>query len=173
MSIGSERRFGLPIALLLWLSFVPTSGGAQLVDVGGHFVANLDARESVTWGLGPRIQISEPVFGFSLVFSYDFYSPDCGTLQCDLDEFGVSLLWSFPMRSLLDPYLGAGLAFQRWEGLAYEGKKKDTAFSFLAGIALQGPTFERFSPFVEGKYQTGTSAGNQKVIAGGILLNVL
>jgi len=173
MSRRSEGRFGLPIALLLWLSFVPTSGGAQLVDVGGHFLANLDARESVTWGLGPRIQISEPMFGFSLVLSYDFYSPDCGTLECDMEELGIGILWSFPVSFMLDPYLGGGLAFQKWEGLAYEGNEEDTAVSFLAGVAFQGRTFERFRPFIEGKYHTGTSGGNQKLLAAGIVLKIL
>ena len=157
----------------LGLLLTPVSTTAQIVDIGGHFAANLDAREEVTWGVGPRLQLSDPIFGFSLLLSYDFYSPDCGTLKCDLDEFGVSLLWSFPMATLLDPYLGVGLAFQKWEGLAYEGREEKTALSFFGGIALQGPTFERFRPFIEGKYQTGTAAGNQKVISGGILLSIL
>lgn len=173
MSKGPGRSIGLSIALLSALAFPSAPLSAQLIDVGGHFAANFDAREEVTWGVGPRIQLSDPMFGFSLLLSYDFYSPDCGTLKCDLDEFGVGLLWSLPFPYLLDPYFGAGVAFQKWEGLAYDGKEEDTAFSFLAGIALQGRTFERFRPFLEGKYQTGAAAGGQKVISGGILLSIL
>ena len=171
---GSGRFFGLSFAFFTLGAFLtPVSTTAQIVDIGGHFVANMDAREDVTWGVGPRLQLSDPMLGFSLLLTYDFYSPDCGTLQCDLDEFGLDLLWSLPMPFLLDPYLGAGLAFQKWEGRAYEGKEKDTAVTFLAGIALQGSTFERFRPFIEGKYQVSSDFPNQKVIAGGILLRIL
>jgi len=173
MSKGLGRFIGLSLALYVGAASSPVSASAQIVDIGGHFVANLDAREEVTWGVGPRLQLSDPMFGFSLLLTYDFYSPDCGTLQCDLDEFGVSVLWSFPVPTVLAPYLGVGLGFQKWEGLAYEGKEEETAFSFIGGITLQGPTFEKFRPFIEGKYQTGIAAGNQKVIAGGILLNVM
>jgi len=168
-----ERRFGFPIALLLWLSFGPSPGGAQLIEVGGQFLANLDAREDVTWGLGPRIHVSEPMFGFSLVLSYDFYSPDCGTLECDMEEFGIGILWSFPVSFIIDPYLGGGMAFQKWEGQAYDGNKEDTGVGFLAGVALQGRTFARFRPFLEGRYYTGTSDGGQKVLAAGILRKIL
>lgn len=173
MSKGPGRVIHLFLALFLGALLAPASTSAQILDIGGHFVANFDAREEVTWGVGPRFQLSDPMFGFSLLLTYDFYSPDCGTLKCDLDEFGVSLLWSFPVPTLIDPYLGVGLGFQKWEGLAYEGKEEDTAFSFFGGVTLQGPTFEKFRPFIEGKYQTGTAIGNQKVIAGGILLNIL
>lgn len=168
------RAVGLSFVLLsLGLLLTPVSTTAQIVDIGGHFVANFGARDDPTWGIGPRVQLSDPLFGFVVQLSYDFYSPDCGTLKCDLDEFGVNLAWSFPFPFVLDPYLGAGLAFQKREGIAFEGMEEETGFTLLAGIGLQGETFSKFRPFVEGKYQVWNDAGNQKVIAGGILLNIM
>lgn len=135
-------------------------------------MANLDVRDDITWGVGPRVQLGLPLTGITIQGTMDFFGPDCGTLECDLDEVGVNLLWSLPVPFVLNPYLGAGMAFQKWQGKAYEGKDSDTGINFLAGIVLQGPTFRRFQPFVEGKYQIWNDYDNQKVLAGGILLKV-
>jgi hypothetical protein len=173
MSKGSGRIVGLLVALLsagAWAAPGPTS--AQLLAVGGHFSANTGARENVTWGVGPRVHLGLPLIGLTLQGTYDFYGPDCGALECDLDEMGVNLLWSLPVPFILDPYLGAGLAFQKWEGQPYVDNDSDTGVNFLAGVVLQGPTFRRFQPFLELRYQIWREYDNQKVFAGGILLNV-
>ena len=81
------------------------------------------------------------------------------------------VLWSLPVPFLINPYLGAGLAFQKWDGGGFQPEEdSDTGFNFLGGLILQGPTFTRFQPFVEFKYQAWNDYDDQKVFSGGILL---
>jgi hypothetical protein len=174
MSKGSGRRVGL---FLVFLAAGPAASpgptSAQLLAIGGQIVANTDVQDDVTWGVGPRVQVALPFTGLGLQGTYDFYSPDCGTPSCDMKEAGVNALWSLPVPFLLRPYLGGGLAFRKWEGEAYADDDSDTGINFLAGIVFQGPTFQRFQPFAEVKYQIWNDQDNQKVFAGGILLKVL
>ncbi len=83
-----------------------------------------------------------------------------------------NLLWSLPVPFLLNPYLGAGVAFQNWTGESAMGTDSDQGFNFLAGVVLQGPTFSRFQPFVEVKYQKWNDFEDQKVLSAGILLSL-
>jgi len=173
MSKAAGRILGLTAAFLAIGAFHgPMPGSAQILAVGGHAVANMDVRNDMTWGVGPRVHLSLPLTGITIQGTMDFYGPDCGTLECDLDEMAVNLLWSLPVPFVLNPYLGAGMAFQKWKGQAYLDNDSDTGINFLAGIVVQGPTFRRFQPFVEGKYQIWNDYDNQKTIAGGILLNL-
>lgn len=170
---GSGRRFGIALAVL-FLGTIISSGqvSAQVLAVGGHFVANADLDDEFTWGVGGRAHLSLPLTGLALQGTYDFYSPSCGTLECDLNEVGVNVLWNLPVPWLMSPYLGAGMAFQKWDGELDLSTNEGTAFQFLAGLILQGPTFDRFQPFVEFKYQAWDEYENQKVMAGGILMKV-
>jgi hypothetical protein len=45
--------------------------------------------------------------------------------------------------------------------------------NLLAGVVLQGPTFQRFQPFIEAKYQAMQDFDAQLVFSGGILLKIL
>ena len=173
MSKGSGRMLGLMLAFFSFGGFtVPVPSSAQVLAIGGQISANTDAREDITWGVGPRVHVGVPLIGLSIQGTYDFYGPDCGTLECDLVEMGVNVLWSLPVPFLVNPYLGAGMAFQKWEGEAYVDDDSDTGVSFLAGVVLQGPTFRRFQPFGEVRYQIWNDYDNQKVFAGGILMTI-
>jgi len=173
MSNRAGRISGLALALSLAGAFLgPSPVSPQILAIGGHAVANLDVRDDITWGVGPRVHLGLPLTGITIQGTMDFFGPDCGALECDLEEVGVNLLWSLPVPFVLNPYLGAGMAFQKWQGQTYAGNDSDTGINFLAGIVLQGPTFRRFQPFVEGKYQIWNDYDNQKVLAGGILFNV-
>jgi hypothetical protein len=173
MPTVAGRISGLVLALFVSGALVsPVPASPQILAIGGHTVANLDVRDNLTWGVGPRLHLSLPLTGISVQGTMDFFGPECGTLECDLDEVDVNLLWSPPVSFVLNPYLGAGMAFQKWEGQAYADNDSDTGFNFLFGMVLQGPTFRRFQPFVEGKYQIWNDYDNQKVLAGGILLRV-
>jgi hypothetical protein len=173
MSEGSGRILGLMLAFLSVGGFsAAVPGSAQILAIGGQVSANTDARDDLTWGVGPRVHLGLPLVGISIQGTYDFYAPDCGTPDCDLKEMGVNLLWSLPVPFLVNPYLGAGLAFQKWDGEAYADDDSDTGVNFLAGIVLQGPTFQRFQPFGEVRYQIWKDYDNQKVFAGGILMSI-
>ena len=87
-----------------------------------------------------------------------------------MNELGVNVLWALPVPFLMKPYIGAGMAFQKWEGQFDLSTDEGTAINFLAGLILQGPTFDQFQPFVEFKYQSWDEYENQKVMAGGIML---
>jgi hypothetical protein len=166
-------RVGLMLAFLsLGSVAVAVPSSAQILAIGGQVSANTDAQEDVTWGVGPRVHLGLPLIRISVQGTYDFYAPDCGTLECDLKEMGVNVLWSLPVPFLVSPYLGAGLAFQKWEGESYADDDSDTGVNFLAGIVLQGPMFQRFQPFGEVRYQIWKDYGNQKVFAAGILMNI-
>jgi hypothetical protein len=89
-----------------------------------------------------------------------------------MDELGVSLIWSLPVSFLVNPYFGAGLVRQEWEGQASAGHDSDTGVDFLAGFVLKGPTFRRFQPSGEVRYQIWNDYRNQKVFGGGILMNI-
>lgn len=141
--------------------------------IGGHFVANADAREDFTWGIGPRVLLGIPLGGLALQGTYDFYAPECGTLECDLDEIGVDLLWFFPLGSRLSPFIGASVAHQKWEGQVYEGNESGTGANLSAGLVLRGRSFRRFKPFAGLSYQVWDEYPNQTVFTGGILLTVL
>lgn len=173
MSNVTGRIWGLALALFgSGAFFSPVPAFSQILAVGGQTVANLDVRDDITWGVGPRVQLSLPLTGLTIQGTMDFFGPDCGTLECDLDEVGVNLLWSLPVSFVLDPYLGAGMAFQKWDGQAYRDNDSDTGVNILAGFVLQGVTFRRFQPFLEAKYQIWNDFVNQKVLAGGVLLRV-
>lgn len=150
------------------LGALPASG--QVLSVGGHFVANTDIDDELTWGVGGRAHLGLPLTGLTLQGTYDFYSPSCGNFDCDMNELGVNVLWALPVPFLMKPYIGAGMAFQKWEGQFDLSTDEGTAINFLAGLILQGPTFDQFQPFVEFKYQSWDEYENQKVMAGGIML---
>jgi hypothetical protein len=169
---GSGRIGAVLASLSLGSVAMAAPSAAQILAIGGQVSANTDVQENVTWGVGPRVHVGFPLIGFTVQGMYDFYAPDCGTLKCDLKEMGVNLLWSLPVPSPVKPYFGAGLAFQKWEGETPTGDDSDTGVNFLAGIVLQGPTFHRFQPFGEIRYQIWKDYVNQKVFAGGILMNI-
>ena len=170
---GSGRKVGVLVALSsIGALFTPGPTSAQIFAVGGHAVANADVGQELTWGVGSRVHLGWPLTGLTLQGTYDFYSPSCGTLECDLNELGVNVLWALPIPFLIKPYVGAGVAFQKWDGEFDLSADEGQAFNFLAGVILQGPAFERFQPFVEFKYQSWDEYENQKVIAGGIMLNI-
>lgn len=169
----SGARVGAFIALFgLGALLTSTSASAQVLAVGAQFVANADIDEEFTWGVGGRAHFSLPLTGLTLQGTYDFYSPSCGNFDCDLNELGLNVLWVFPIPFLMKPYVGAGVSFQKWDGEIGLSSDEGRAFNFLGGVILQGPTFERFQPFVELKYQSWDEYENQKVIAGGIMLNI-
>jgi len=167
------RMLGLALALCSLASFTgPGNASAQILAVGGHVSVNPDIEDDLTLGVGARAHLSLPLTGFTIQGTYDFYGPKCGTLECDLGEAGLNLLWSLPVPFLLNPYLGAGVAFQNWTGESAMGTDSDQGFNFLAGVVLQGPTFSRFQPFVEVKYQKWNDFEDQKVLSAGILLSL-
>ena len=100
----SGRRLGIALALLFPGTIVGFGQvSAQVLAVGGHFVANADLDEDFTWGVGGRAHLSLPLTGLTLQGTYDFYSPSCGTLECDLNEVGVNVLWNLPVPYWMPP----------------------------------------------------------------------
>ena len=144
----------------------------QALAVGGHVTMNRDLTDETTWGIGGRAQLGMPLTGITIQGTADFYSPDCGTLECDLNDVSVNLLWSLPVPHVANPYLGAGLAMQNADGSWAMGEDTDYGLNLLAGIVLQGPTFNRFQPFVEARYQAMQDFDSQLVFSGGILLKI-
>lgn len=150
----------------------PNPASAQVLAVGGQVSMNRDIAEDNTWGVGARAQVGLPLTGITVQGTADFFSPDCGTLDCDFREVSVNLLWSLPVPYVANPYLGAGVAMQNADGTWAMGEDTDYGLNLLAGIILQGPTFQRFQPFVEAKYQAMQDFDSQLVFSGGILLKI-
>jgi len=173
-----NHRIGRTLTLVLCLftlaAFVGMERGAsQIVAVGGHVSLNKDITEDMTWGVGARGHLSLPLTGMTIQGTADIFSPDCGPLECDFQEVSLNLLWSLPVPFVASPYFGAGIAVQNTEGQGDLGDQSDYGVNFLAGIILKGPTFSRFRPFVEVKYQMMQDFDPQTVFSGGILLVVL
>ena len=174
MVIGRKALISSWVGLIgLFFLAPPGPIQAQTLAVGGQVTLNRDLEEDNTWGFGPRAVFGIPLTGISLQATADFYSPGCGTGDCDLRDVGINLLWSLPVPYVANPYFGAGLAMQEWSGDREGGDDTDYGVNFLAGVVLQGPTFQRFQPFVEAKYQAMQDFDAQLVFSGGILLKIL
>jgi hypothetical protein len=158
--------------LLIWTLGVPGPASGQVLAVGGQVSMNRDIAADNTWGVGARGYLRLPLTGITLQGTADFYSPYCGTLECDLREVGLNLLWSLPVPFVANPYFGAGLAVRYPDGSWAELEDSDYGVNFLAGIVLQGARFQRFRPFVEVKYQGMQDFDAQTVFSGGILLKI-
>jgi hypothetical protein len=170
---GSGRTLGGAFTLLAAMSIAgPPSASAQVLAVGGHASLNPDLVDDNTLGVGLRAHVALPLTGVAVQATYDFYGPDCGVFECDVGELGLNLLWSLPVPYFFNPYVGAGGAFRKWTGESQWGTESHQGMNFLAGLVLQGPTFRRFQPFIEAKYQVWNDTDNQKVLSGGILLNL-
>jgi hypothetical protein len=170
---GLGRIAGVAVALLGTMSLAaPSSASAQALAIGGHASLNPDLVEENTLGVGLRAHVGLPLTGLAVQATYDFYGPDCGVFECDVGEAGLNLLWSLPVPYFFHPYFGAGAAFRKWTGQSQWGTESHQGVNFLAGVVLQGPTFRRFQPFIEAKYQVWNDTDNQKVLSGGILLSL-
>jgi hypothetical protein len=171
MSKSLVRSTFLVLGLFTFLALSGTeTASAQVAAVGGHVSLNQDLGEGTTWGVGARAHLSLPLTGVTLQGTVDFFSPDCGTLECDFQEASLNVLWSLPIPFLAKPYFGAGIAAQNSEGEGLLGDEKDFGANFLAGVILQGPAFTRFQPFGEVKYQMMQDFDPQTVFSFGMML---
>lgn len=160
---------GLLFLLLVWM---PGKASSQVLAVGGQVTMNQDVAVDETWGFGARGQLGLPMTGITLQGTVDFYNPECGSVDCDFRDVSINLLWSVPAPYLANPYFGAGLAMQHAGGGWDLGDSDDYGLNVIAGIVLQGPTFRRFQPFAEVKYQAMKDFESQLVFSGGILLRL-
>lgn len=173
MSSGNGRILILVVGTLaLMVPGIPPHASAQVLAVGGQVPVNRNVAEDHIWGIGVRGQLRLPLTGITLQGTADLYSPDCGAPDCDFRQVSLNLLWSFPLLYFVKPYFGAGVAVQSREGGWSVEEAEDRGINFLAGMLLQGSSFQRFQPFVEAKYQAMREFGSQTVIAGGILLRI-
>ncbi len=158
------------VLLLLAATLLPTEGTGQVLAVGGHVSMNRDVVDDNTWGVGGRAQLSLPLTGVTLLGTADIFSPDCGPLDCDLQEASLNLLWSFPIPFVATPYIGSGLVAQNTDGNSGLGNDVYYGIQFMGGVVLGGPAFPRFRPFAEFKYQAMDDLDSQTVISAGIYL---
>jgi hypothetical protein len=171
MLTGHKRTITLAIGLIAFMAFVAVEeGSGQILAIGGHASMNQDISDETTWGWGARGQIGLPLTSLAIQGTLDFFSPDCDSQDCELQEVSVNLLWTLPIPWLAKPYLGAGVAVQNSEGDWDLGDQSDYGVNALAGIILQGPTFPRFQPFGEVKFQSMEDFDSQTVFTFGILL---
>lgn len=172
-----SKRFGRRTAYLACLLLLASLLGgreasSQILAVGGQVSMNQDLTDETTWGIGGRAQLSLPLTGITLQGTVDFFSPDCGSLDCDFREMSLNLLWTLPVPWVATPYLGAGIASQKAEGSWSFGDADDYGANLLAGIILKGPAFTRFHPFGEAKYQVMKDFDSQTVFSFGIMFSV-
>ena len=173
MTKGIGRSLTLAMGLFTLAAFLGVEEGAgQILAVGGHVSVNKDITDDLTYGVGVRGHLSLPLTGMTIQGTADFFSPDCGTLDCEFQEVSLNLLWTLPVPFVATPYFGAGIAVQNTEGQSALGDESDYGVNFLAGIVLKGPAFQRFRPFGEVKYQMMQDFDAQTVFSGGILLVV-
>jgi len=173
MPSGIPRFLALTLVLAsLSIPGLPSDASGQVLAAGGQVSMNRDLTAENTWGIGARAQLRLPLPGIILQGTADFFTPDCGTLECDASEVSLNLVWSLPVPFLARPYLGAGVAMQDREGTWASDEDSDYGINVLAGIILQGPAFRRFQPFIEGKYQVMQEFDNQMIFSGGILLRI-
>jgi len=158
--------------LVVMLAALPREASSQVLALGGQATMNQDIAVNATWGFGVRGQVGLPMTGINLQATVDFYNPDCGPVDCDFRDVGINLLWSIPAPYVANPYFGAGLAMQHAGGGWDLGDSDDYGLNLLAGIVLQGPTFQRFQPFGEVKYEVMQDFESQLVFSGGILLRL-
>lgn len=171
-SIG--RAFSLGFALFAATAVLGSMGlSGQVLAVGGQVSMNRDLTKENTWGFGGRAMVSLPLSGITVQGTADFFNPDCDPLDCDFREISLNLLWSIPVPWLANPYFGAGVAAQTSKGDWEFGDAEDYGVNLVAGIVLQGPTFDRFQPFGEVKYQVMDDFDGQMVFSFGILLNLI
>jgi hypothetical protein len=170
MKKGIVRTLTLFLGLFsLALILGVEEGSGQTLAVGGQASLNTDLGEDGTWGAGLRAQLSIPITGITFQGTGDFFSPDCGAEDCSFNELSLNLLYTLPVPYFFKPYFGLGLAAQFRDIEEFAIDDKDYGTNFLAGVILGGPTFSRFKPFVEFKYQSMEDFDLQRVYSGGFL----
>jgi hypothetical protein len=179
-SVSMRNGIGKTLTLVLGLfslaAFLGVEEGAgQTLAVGGQVSFNSDLGEDGTWGGGARAHITLPLTGLTFQVTGDFFSPefmglDCETESCSFNEVSLNLLFTLPVPYVFKPYFGLGMAAQFVDVEEFVEEDKDYGTNFLAGIILGGPTFSRFKPFFEIKYQSMADFDAQTVYAGGFLL---
>jgi hypothetical protein len=150
----------------------PSSGSAQAA-VGGQLAWTPDLLNESTLGVGARVIVPLPVAGMALQGTVDFFMPDCGSLECNLRDAGLGILWMPPVGTEADLYVGGGVAVQDSEGTWILGDDREVGVSLRGGAILGGRAFTRFRPFGEARYQImGGDFPNQLVLSGGIFISL-
>lgn len=157
-----QRAAVLAIATLI----VSSPVSAQIAVGGQVSLAEYGADQSA-WGVGGRVLLSIPLTGLQLLGTFDEFRLDCGSTSCRNREAGVNLLWSLPFPSMVDPYLGAGVALKAQEELRFDVSSEETGINLLAGMALGRPAGLGFHPFAEVKYEL---RDRQAFFSAGVLL---
>ncbi len=137
-----------------------TPAEAQVFSVGARVSQNTDVEDG-TLGVGAQAVVSLPVVGLGFSISGDLFFPDCD--DCAFRDLGINLRWGFPVPAL-DPYIGAGLTVQRFDGGS--GAEEDLGLNLLAGMG-----FSRI--FAEVKLQIMQDFDRQIVVTGGLSLPLL
>jgi len=151
-------------------------GAGQTLAVGGQGSFNHDLGVDGTMGWGGRAHLTVPLAGLTFQLTGDIFSPDnvtgvdCEAEDCSFNELSLNLLFTLPVPYFFKPYFGLGIAAQYVDLEEIDVDDNDYGTNFLAGIILGGPTFSRFKPFVEFKYQSMEDFDIQRVYSGGFLL---
>jgi len=151
------------LGLLAW---GPPSVAGQLA-IGGEVSATEFVETERTWGYGFRAQVQIPGIGLGVQGTYDTFGEDCLGGTCDLRELAVNVIWVFPLPIPISPYMGGGVISETLEGSGVEVNTDEYRVQVLGGVFLGGPTFQRFRPFGEVKYELEE---HRTTFSGGILL---
>jgi hypothetical protein len=155
------------VAVLLLMMVSCPAGGAAQVAIGGHLSRTEFLEEEATWGYGARALVQIPGMGLGVQGTYDRYGEDCPGGNCDLTEVGANLVWTFPLPIVIHPYVGGGVVFETLEGSGVEVDTDNYRVQVLGGLVLSGPSFRRFRPFGEVRYELEEKRTS---FSGGILL---
>ena len=128
--------------------------------------------EDTDFGVGGRIigNIGQllGMQGIEAIGSFDYFFPDCGSVDCSYFEVNGNVVYRFPLQqAIFSPYVGGGLNVAHGSvdffGL---GEASDTKFGFNL---LGGAKFHIgiVQPFAEFRFEI--EGGEQFVITGGVL----
>ncbi len=169
-SVSGSHRTGWVFKIVLFslclLASGPSSVAGQLA-FGGQVSATEFVESERTWGYGFRAQVQIPGLGLGVQGTYDAFGEDCPGGSCDLKELAVNVIWVFPLPIPIRPYVGGGVISETLEGSGVEVNTEEYRVQVLGGVVLGGPTFQRFRPFGEVKYELEES---RTTFSGGILL---
>jgi hypothetical protein len=144
----------------------PSQGTAQ-VAIGGHLSRTEFVEDEATWSYGARALVQIPGMGLGVQGTWDRYGEDCPDGSCDLTEIGANLVWTFPLPIVIHPYVGGGVVVETLKGSGVDLDRENYRVQVLGGLALGGPSFQRFRPFGEVRYELEEKRTS---FSGGILL---
>ncbi|MDT8341602.1 MAG: outer membrane beta-barrel protein [Longimicrobiales bacterium] len=161
----------LTVAAALALAFLPGAADAQL-RFGAHVARAQDlpgfdaaGGDDGSFGIGARVGIDPPLIPLAFYGTFDYFFPDCGSLDCDYQNFAIDTNFTFLPLLLLDLYATGGITFRRFE----LEDESDTATGFSLGGGVSFNFLVNAYLEARNEFFDGDDGGDQLLIRLGVL----